>query len=475
MPALIPTSLNVLSRSGSRKLLLAAALAVSPRIARAVPAPDPLDPQVEVENAQNKFPGIVNSNAVYIRCGPAESYYPTMKLDKGARVTVVGMKLDWLKIVPPDGSFCYISKAFVDRNGDGSAGKVNKDAVNVRAGSTLNTLKVVPLCQLSIGMDVKILGEQDEYYKITPPEGKAFVYVNKQFVMPDPEAKPEPIAPKPVDGGLAKVNGAGNTDPKPVDPPMPKPVKPEPRNDVADGGTKPEKTTVTPPATTQSTDTAATKPVDDAALVEAMFDKAEAEFVAANARPLDEQPIAALLAQYEPLAISEKLPTTLHRIAETRLATLKLRSQAAGELAATRAAQEQMRKKQLALQAERKELEDQLAARGILSFTAVGELQPSSLQLGSRTLYRLTDPANGRTVCYIRTDDAKMLNHMGKFIGAKGELTTEPQLNLKVLNATEVADVDPAKVNHGITSTVVPPSMIAPDDASTAAHLDPRP
>src|SRR5205823_3852581 len=118
---------------------------------------------------------------------------------------------DWLKVVPPDGSFCYISKAFVDRNGDGTAGKVNKDAVNVRAGSTLNSLKVVPLCQLSVGMDVKVLGEQDEYYKIEPPAGKAFVYVNKQFVDPDPNAAPTPqkddkptVAKNVAGGGAAR-------------------------------------------------------------------------------------------------------------------------------------------------------------------------------------------------------------------------------------------------------------------------------
>ena len=37
---------------------------------------------------------IVNANAVYVRAGPAESYYPTMKLDKGTKVKAVGMKLD---------------------------------------------------------------------------------------------------------------------------------------------------------------------------------------------------------------------------------------------------------------------------------------------------------------------------------------------------------------------------------------------
>src|SRR5438477_310370 len=151
-----------LGRIGAVSLFALAISAVAPFAAHA--APEAVETQVEVESAKNSAPGIINANSVYVRCGPAESYYPTMKLDKGARVTVVGMKSEWLKIVPPDGSFCYISKAFVDRNGDGSAGKVNKDSVNVRAGSTVNALKVVPLCQLSVGMEVKILGEQDEYF-----------------------------------------------------------------------------------------------------------------------------------------------------------------------------------------------------------------------------------------------------------------------------------------------------------------------
>jgi SH3-like domain-containing protein len=466
MPARIPASLRVFSRFSSRTALLAAALSMPSLVVHAAPpTADPVENQVEVETAKNSFPGIVNSNAVYIRCGPAESYYPTLKLDKGARVTVVGMKLDWLKIVPPDGSFCYISKAFVDRNGDGSAGKVNKDAVNVRAGSALNSLKVVPLCQLSVGMDVKILGEQDEYYKISPPEGKAFVYVNKQFVIPDPEAKPEPIGAK-AEGGVAKANTPKTTDAPPVRP-TGTDVKPE----VTDAN--PPKT-VAGNSTTQPAELATTKPADDQALVEALFDKAEAEFSAANGKPLEQQPIAELLKQYETLAASDKLPNTLHRISETRLATLKLRSQAATELASAKAMQEQLHKKQVALQAERQELEDQLA-KGVAVFTAVGELQSSSLQLGNKTLYRLTDPANGRTVCYLRTDEGKFLNFMGKFIGVKGELSTEPQLSLKVLGATDAVAVDPAKVNHGVTATIIPPSMLAGDEASTAAHLDARP
>lgn len=470
---------SVLSVNRSRSAILAAALslAMSPLISHAAPGPttaDDVQTQVEIENARNSFPAIVNSNAVYVRCGPADSYYPTLKLDKGAKVTVVGMKMDWLKIVPPEGSFCYISKAFVDRNGDGSAGKVNKDAVNVRAGSLLNSLKVVPLCQLSIGMDVKILGVQDEYYKIAPPEGKAFVYVNKQFLEPDPAGKPEPlvvVAKEEVKPPANPVNTAVGV--KPADPALPiDPTQTKPTENGTTANGLPPKTSATQPGDTAI---AATKPADDQALIEALFDKSEAEYGTASSKPLDQQPLESLVKQYEVLTASEKLPNTLHRIAETRLATLKLRAKAASELAAGKAVQEQLHKQKVALDGERKELEEQLAAKGVSIYTAVGELRSSSLQQGSHMLYRLTDPANGRTVCYIRTDDGKILSLMGQFVGVKGEITTEAQLSMKVISPTDFAAVDPAKLNHGVTASVIPPSMMVADEASTAAHLDARP
>jgi uncharacterized protein YgiM (DUF1202 family) len=427
-------------------------------------------PDAQVENAKNSFPGIVNANSVYVRCGPAESYYPTLKIDKGARVTVVGMKLDWLKIVPPDGSFCYISKAFVDRNGDGTAGKVNKDAVNVRAGSTLNALKVVPLCQLSVGMDVKIIGEQDEYYKIEPPAGKAFVYVNKQFVDPDPNAAPTPNqADKP---SLAKNDVGGGNVAKPragerhtTAGGQQQAQAPAPATQPAGEGT--EVATAAPPTTKPS--------AEDVAAEEAEFEKAEAQF-AALGNKLEVKPIDELIKQYEKIIAAEKLAPTLVQIAENRLETLKIRAQSASELAKAQDQQEQMRKKQLALVAERAELQEQLAQKSVAVYTAVGELQASSLQLGAKTIYRLTDPANGRTVVYVRSDDGKIVTLMGKFIGVKGELATESQLSLRVITPTAFEAVDPTRLGKGVTATVVPPSMLgAEGTASTAGHLDARP
>src|SRR4051812_17409474 len=88
----------------------------------------------QVDNAKHRFIGEINDNAAFVRSGPSNNFYSTMKLKKGDRVTVVGIKYDWLKIVPPEGSFSYIPKAYVTRHGKGDIGRVNQQW-SVRAGS----------------------------------------------------------------------------------------------------------------------------------------------------------------------------------------------------------------------------------------------------------------------------------------------------------------------------------------------------
>ena len=350
------------------------------------------------------------------------------------------------------------------------------DSVNVRAGSTMNAMKVQVVCQMSAGEEVKILGEQDEYYKIAPPAGKAFLYVKKDFVDPDPNSVPEKQAPvvakNEPDAPIKTTTPEANVPQPPASQEKPTNVA---RND--ERGSKPGSPAATQPASGAVAKAGATtQPANDEATAEAQFAQAEADYAQANNKPLDQQPIAKLIGEYEPLVGNDKLTNTLHRIAETHLATLKLRQKAADELAKAKEAQEQMQKKELALHGERKELEERLHELGVASYTAVGELQMSSLQLNSKTLYRLTDPANGRTVCYLRTDDPKYVTYLGKFIGVKGGLSTESKLSMKVCSPTDVANVDPAKVGRGVSATIVPPSMSAgsPDDASAATHVETR-
>src|SRR5215207_4673331 len=139
-----------------------------------------------VETGKQAVPCVVNADAVVVRSGAGENYYPTMKLDKGAKVTVVGHKFGWLKVIPPEGSFSYIGKAFVTRTGDGTKGTVNGTEVRVRAGSMLNEMVSIVQAQLNTGTEVEIIGEKNEFYLIKPPTG-AYVYINEQYLDPIPQ------------------------------------------------------------------------------------------------------------------------------------------------------------------------------------------------------------------------------------------------------------------------------------------------
>src|SRR5208283_4996435 len=111
----------------------------------------------EVANSKFQINGVINVDSVYIRSGPGEGYYPTQELSKGAAVTVVGIKFDWLKILPPEGSFSYVNAAFVDHTGDSAIGKINRNNVNVRAGSLTNAMKTTVQTHLDAGVQVEII------------------------------------------------------------------------------------------------------------------------------------------------------------------------------------------------------------------------------------------------------------------------------------------------------------------------------
>ncbi|MGE5612018.1 MAG: SH3 domain-containing protein, partial [Bacillota bacterium] len=180
----------------TRLAVLAAAFSVviaAPLMPASTYAQERTEDVPQVENSRYQFAGVINTNAVQVRSGPSENYYATMRLDKGTPVTVVGIKLDWLKITPPEGSYSLISKAFVQRQGDSNAGTVIRNSIRVRAGSTMTPLKTAVQCKLSTGTQVTIVGEQDEYYQIKPP-ADAFLYVHQKYVDPVKQLNEKPLA-----------------------------------------------------------------------------------------------------------------------------------------------------------------------------------------------------------------------------------------------------------------------------------------
>ncbi|CAN5608768.1 hypothetical protein BH10PLA1_BH10PLA1_13010 [soil metagenome] len=444
----------------ARRLFLAATVTVSSFVAFA----PVLTPAVvfgqdvtapAVDNAKFNFQGVINSGGVNVRSGPGDNYYATAKLDKGAAVTVVGIRFDWLKVTPPEGSFSYVAKAYVTRFGDGTKGKVDKPDLRVRAGSSQNAMKTTVQTTLNVGDEVSILGEADEYYKITPPTG-VYLYVNKQFV--DAVKSIDPIAATPAEGtstgSVASATPAVTTAGPSVAPTTVTPTSP-------DTTTKTETPTVAVAPSTQPSAEVAVAPSTQPAAptAEATFDKLEADFVAMSANSLDQQPLAETITSYQALT-SSTLPESLKRIVDLRLATLKARLDAQGQFIALKKSQEEAGQRQVAMKAEQQELQDRIEKNRVSMFTAVGTLRTSSLQQGQTMLYRLTDPGTGRTVVYIRTNDTKYTGLLGQFIGVKGDLTTDQQLSIKVITPTDAVAVDQAKVNNGVTAEVIPPSLL---------------
>jgi uncharacterized protein YgiM (DUF1202 family) len=427
------------ARSISLFLLCCIAIIVAP--AMPIAAAEELAPP-EVPNSQYQFSAVISANAVSVRSGPGENYYPTMRLDKGSGVTVVGIKFDWLKIVPPPGSFSVVAKQFIVCPEGSKTGRVTADVLNVRAGSSLSSVKYAPQCKLKKGDEVSIVGEQDEYYQIKPPSG-AFLYVHQKYVDPVRQlAKTEMLpATQPAPGGA--IADAGGT-------PATQPSERAPRPEA-------DRPVVAAPTTRQS---------DESAEIE--FDRLEALAKSSTSLSLDQQPLTELIKGYDALLKGESLPVSMRRMSEVRLLSLRMKLEAQQELLATRKQQEEADKKLEALRAERATIEARLAG-GIAVYTALGTLQASAVQPGGQTLYRLTDPGTQRTLCYVRSGDPKHVAMIGQFVGVRGDLLSDPRLSLKTVVATELVAVDQAKVNNGVTAQVSPPSLIRVRSGETAS------
>jgi hypothetical protein len=240
------------------------------------------------------------------------------------------------------------------------------------------------------------------------------------------------------------------------------PTPPAPRHDAAAPTTGPAAATADAKPQDGGTGTA-TRPSDSQpATADAKFEKLEGEFEAASQKPIVEQPIDDLLGSYQSLTRDDSLPESLKRLADARIAALKVRKQTREEFLVVRKNQDEMENRRKALQAERQELEEQIKATNVEFFAAVGTLRTSSLQQGPKgtTLYRLTDPQTGRTLVYVRSADREFSAMLNQFVGVKGELKADPLLRMKVITPSETRPVDQTKVGTTVAAGVLPPSLL---------------
>lgn len=411
-----------------------------------------------VPNAKFEFIGKINTNAIPVQSGPGKGgFYSTMRLKKDDTVRIVGIKGEWLKITPPPGSVSYVPSAYVERRADGKVGRVTAES-NVRTGSTENALKSTIQTKLEPNTDVKILDDREHegYYKIEPPEG-AYVFVEKKYVdlvdrAPSQKAPEVDVAPT-----------ATSQEPK-----EPQPANLEPKTATGDESDKSnELVTQTPdpkaPGEKSSkavvAETQPAQPDKTTAALEE-FRKLEAEANAAEKLPTIDQPIEQLAERYQALAKDGQLTGTPKAVVAARLKALQMRADVREKLLAFRKSQEDLKDRQKALLAENEEIKQRVNETQVSLYTAVGTLRVSSLQQGNTTLYRLTDPTNGRTVVYIRSNDAKYASLINQFVGVKGDLTNDERMKMKIITPTSAEPVDAAKVNSTIIATITPPGML---------------
>ncbi len=147
----------------------------------------------------------ITGDDVYIRSGPGTNYYRCGKLNKTDRVKVVSSQFSWSRIIPPTGSFSWISMQYVGIDLNNPAiGTVTGDAVRVYAGSEYREPihSETPQVKLNRGDKVKLLGEEkDNYYKIVPPAG-AYLWVSTKYTKALGEVGEVPLTAAPaVDTG----------------------------------------------------------------------------------------------------------------------------------------------------------------------------------------------------------------------------------------------------------------------------------
>jgi hypothetical protein len=146
----------------------------------------------EAETPAFPYMAEIIGDDLYVRSGPGTNFYNCSKLNEGDKVKVIGKQFSWARIVPPAGSFSWISMQYVSIDTDNpTLGTVTGDRVRVYAGSDTQRPLYSTTLQGKLDKDdkVKLLGEQmDDYYKIAPPPF-AYLWVSINFTKPIPSVE----------------------------------------------------------------------------------------------------------------------------------------------------------------------------------------------------------------------------------------------------------------------------------------------
>jgi SH3-like domain-containing protein len=394
--------------------------------------------------------GEITADSVYVRCRPDQNWYPTTRLKRGDRVEVHEEQFGWLKVRPPRGSFCYIDKSLVTREG-ADKGVVNGDNVYVRAGSDVPDFirkKTGVVMQLNKGAEVRVLGEhQDGYYKIVPPEGACY-WISQQFVrkagegrIPHAESGEPAVAPRTEAGAARKAAG------RPV-------IEPSEQPEASAGPS-------------------ASQPSEMPRLVDVWQKKLElvdAELKAAlRQQPWREADFQALRKQFIPIAEQDD------EVVPKEYA--KVRLQQIDDVLERITIRARLDKITAGFAAERKP-----AAAAVTTATAPAVPVPPRPDYEGKLMrsfafegrYRVVDPQDGKTVVYLEFPAGSGIDpnpYVGRLVKIRmKEKRYDPEARRSIV---EVAEIAPAETDLGTTTAPVgPPAPVQSRPAKPSAGVD---
>ncbi len=408
--------------------------------------------------AERQFMGAGARDGVIVRSGPTTEHTTVATLRRNEEVVVVHVNGEFLRILPPDGAFCLVPTSRVELTGtsEGSlrVGRITQTC-SVRAGSRVSTMPGEITARLSVDDEVRIIGEDADYYRIVPPKG-VFFYVHKNDLQRGREVSVSETA---RGWSVAEISADAVA-----------------RNPQQDAGEQ-----VAPPdeqmADATETDAPGVVipdvviPTTQPAILGAIRELDE-RYARATELPLEQQPLDELREGYAAqLAAAEADPAMTAAIPalKTRLQTIELRQEVLEDLRQMQAMRDTMQQREQAIDAEKQELAQRAESAKVSKFTAVGQLQASTLQIGSGSLFRLCDPANGRTLIYLRAEGetaTTLARNIEKFIGVRGETVLDEDLDLKFIKVAEISAVDPQQLFKTVAAEIFPPSLTRSADAA---------
>jgi uncharacterized protein YgiM (DUF1202 family) len=427
-PALFAQTTAPTTTTGT--LLLPPSTAPAPTVA--VPTPTSMPATMTQE-----FVGTITADRVYVRSGPGGAYYELGQLSKGDLVQVVGSRMGWYQILPPNGTFCMVAKDLVEVDAAGTSGTVKADYVNVHAGTALSKSRE-PSAVLTVvrkGTKLTVLGTTDKYYEVDPPE-KAYVFVSPQFVKAAGGGMeyrvPELKLPAGTAGPARNTVSAPTTLPAPTVEIMPPSTEPA----VAAGA---DNTTTVPPASVDHTVVVAPQPTTTfSSDAYTRFNELNARYQAELHKPVGTRDLDGLITDYKSLAGSTGLPPSVAQGSEARIAALE-------KLAAIQRLTKENAESSDALVERQRALQQQYAQaeQAIKDYEQTGpylmegRLQTSTAVEGK---YALVNPSTGRVVAYVDPQsDIDIGSLLGKYIGVRGSTHTAEGSNMTVIqvkNAT---------------------------------------